>query len=417
MKILFLDHPQLTAGSYCLWHGLNEILPPWGVLVYPHLPTHYDADTLSFTECDWYKDLSEAAHKGALPYGIPPFHPGETLLGGDQKNTRRDEMSKRFPPPEKLPTEKSVVEALNAREFDLIVLANSHRVPTILLGRLKERASSLPPIVYYDAGERDELNEHWVHVFRPALVFKQILTPKILADGLRTKIPGYTLNMFALPLSSSLVEREEKIINGVPFGRLRVEDGADYKNLDIVYSMGLTWEGREGVLRALDTVCRQHGLPHESRKVRTDQYHASLAQTRMAVSTRGSGRDTTRYWEIPLYETLMIADGTMGAIHPFPFTDGKNAAFYHSLESLCGKVLRYASRTSSTEDERRAIAGQGKLHLWRYHSTAARAVVFLDRIEKALGIADGISRSAVAEWKERHGWEREYREGCVEGIG
>lgn len=411
LKILFLDHPQFTSGSQWLWQGLTEILGPESVAVYPYIPTHYDALRVNLSDLSWFREMEAIAERGELPAGIPPMAPGERITGG-QTEIPRYRYLKPIPLGPDI-TEAQAVQMLNAGYFQLIVLANSHRVPTIALARLRERVKSLPPIVYYDAGERDELNEHWVHAFRPKLVFKQILTPAVLSKGLSVKIHGYTLTMLPLPLSSPMVDWPSVSIGLTEIGLLRQMDEPYSKILDVFHSMGPTWPSRPGVVAALDEFCHAKRL-NWVKAATYENYMLLLAKSRVAVTMRGSGRDTQRYWEIPCFRTLMLADGTMGCFHPYAFEDGKTASFYSSLGELLEKVERYALGGAEAERDRIALAG--KEHLARYHTTAARAVFFLDRVQEYLGAVDPVAMDSVARWKASKGWdERDWRSPALGG--
>lgn len=413
MRILLLDHPQFTSGTFLLWHGLKEIEElskgVVEVVLYPHIPTHFDAEAFSVKDMPWYQDLEKlvAAGPGALPWGIPPFAPGEVLTYHGQEEIRRYGPALRFEPPAVMPTEDLIVSQLLAGDFDLVVLGNSHRVPTILLGRLKARVgASMPPVVYYDAGERDELCEHWVHVFRPALTFKQILTPEVRAKGLSVATPGYQWKVLPLPLCSILVDHPETPIGRLTYGQIQKLD-LD-KMFEVFYHMGITWPERQPVLDALDQLV--HGLKLNRVGAATyPNYHLTIVKSRMAVTMRGSGRDTFRYWEIPLYKTAMLSDGTMGCIHPYPFEDGKTALFWKTPQDLVHLILdRLAGRPKAAEVQDIGIAGQK--HLFQYHSTTMRSVFFLDRIREELKVgmesADVCSRSKeVREWPSDGPWE------------
>jgi hypothetical protein len=412
MRILFLDHPQFTSGSHFLWHGLNENLPAGSVVAYPHIPTHYSADEMNLDDLEWFREMEGYVRNGARPQGIPPFAPGEGLTGGNQKIIKRYEASKKFRPPDNIPSEQYIRDELAAGRFSLIILANSHRVPTIALGRLRDSLGNLPPIVYYDAGERDELNEHWVHAFRPALVFKQILTPSVEARGLSVPIANYKFKLLPLPLSSPILDMDSPM--GIPMQWFRKNDDPLDKLFDVFYRMGPTWPGREPVLTMLDALCQEKGLVTTGLATYTN-YHVVLSRSRMAVTMRGSGRDTQRYWEIPLYKTLMVSDGTMGCIHPYPFEDGKTAVFYSSINDLRMKLLRYMPRNGPNEAELQAIARAGKDHLWKYHSTGARAVFFLERVREYIGISDAETEAAVERWKRDHKWDSRPWRGPVAG--
>jgi hypothetical protein len=417
MRILFLDHPQFTSGSYLLWHGLNEVLGPGAVIVHPHIPTHYDADVLDLRAQPWFHEMEAAVSRRDLPQGIPAFAPGEGLTGGGETLLKRYSPGLKFPPPPEPASEERVAQELDAGRFDLAVLSNSHRVPTLALARLRRRVRTMPPIVYYDAGERDELNEHWIHVFRPHLVFKQILTPEVEARGLSVPIPGYALRMLPLPLSSPLADNPSETRMG---GRLMAEfqqmDGPDSKAYDVFHWMGPTWPGRPPVVAALDRLCAERKLA-TSGSAEPAAYHRILATCRVAVTMRGSGRDTHRYWEIPLYRTLMLADGTMGCLHPYAFEDGKTAAFWLTLDDLLSKVVSFAERGGPRGSDRERIAAAGKAHLRTYHTTGSRAVFFLERVGEHVKALDPAARAAVDRWKESRAWDgRPWRSPAVGGL-
>lgn len=406
MKILFVDHPQYISGSMRLWQGLSEMLPG-SVTLYPHVATHYGVESFDLAQQPWFQQMSAQAARGELPQGIPPFAPGEGLTGGGQTVIMHEGLVFKPPMPERPPDEDEVVRMLQANHFDLIVLANSNRVPTFALARLRDRVGALPPIVYYDAGERDELNEHWIHVFRPSIVFKQILTPEVLRRGLSVQIGGYTLKMFPLPLSNMFVDHPDFTLGSgnhdrPVIGKLRASDGPSNKEFDMFYYLGETWPTRRLATEALDELRVRRGFSY-TKGVCFEAYNVVLSKSRLAVSMRGSGRDTTRYWEIPGYRTALVADGTMGCIHPYPFTHDETAIFYDSVQSLISMVDKYLSDTTGRLD---AIAQAGKLHLWRYHSTAARCVFFLDRIRETLGISpDETQNKAISLWKVEHAWK------------
>ncbi len=421
MKILLLDHPQYTSATFFLWHGLKKLEEISGgtlsVMCYPFMPTHYDEDQYDLNDMPWWKELSEwvltaKRHGPGLPQGIPEFQTNEPVTSQGETIMRRGYPWGKFKKSGVAGDERSTVALLNEGYFDLIVLGNSHRVSTIMLGRLKELASKLPPIVYLDAGERDELNEHWIHVFQPSLVFKQILTPEVLKRGLSCGIQGYKLKMYPLPLSSPLVDNPEISFDGIPLRLLQENSISKTKVLQVYYALGNTWGPRAEVVKVLDDLVAKYNLSRVKGVHYTD-YQFLISKSRMAVTMRGSGRDTTRYWEIPLYKTAMVADGTMGCIHPYPFEHGKTALFWRSPGELAQIVEKYLLESGSEAAELDAIARAGQKHLARYHSTTARAVFFLDVVAAELGAVDSGLASALARWKAEAGWENRSWEGPV----
>ena len=420
-RILLIDHPQFTSATYFLWQGLKELeaLYPEALSVscYPYIPTNYDDDQYDLNTLDWFKSLNlqvEESKKGSpLPYGIPAFQPTETLTSRDETLMRRGCPWRRFPKATLLTSEDQAVLELEAGKFDLVILGNSHRVPTILLGRLRERVHrKLPPLVYFDAGERDELNEHWIHVFRPDLTFKQILTPEVKAKGLSVKIPGYTFKMYPLPLSSPIVDCQDASLQGLPVQWLRHNSKISTKMLPVFYALGETWPDRDLVRNAMDLLVLRRDLPRIKNCSYTN-YNIIMAQSSMAVTMRGSGRDTNHYWEIPLYKTAMVSDGTMGCIHPYPFEDKKTAFFYRSISELVEVVEAHIGVDGPGVAEREKVALAGQEHLERYHSTAARAVFFLDVLGHELSFFDPLLKNAIDLWKADRRWDGRPWEGPV----
>lgn len=420
-RILIVDHPQFTSATYYLWQGLKELeeLYPGQLSVasYPYIPTNYDDDRFNLKDLPWFNwldDLVERSKRNAaeLPYGIPAFQADERLTSQGEIFMTRGTFWRKFKKSELIIDEDAAVAALKNGTFDLVVLGNSHRVPTILLSRLKERVQNFPPVVYFDAGERDELNEHWIHVFRPDLVFKQILTPEVKSRGLSVKISGYSLRMYPLPLSSPIVGCPDASLEGMSFQWLREQSQKSVKMLPVFYALGNTWPDREKVTKALDELVFRKDLSR-IKNCSYLNYNIAMAKSRMAVTMRGSGRDTNHYWEIPLYRTAMIADGTMGCIHPYPFEDGKTAIFYRSIQELVGLVESYLPEAGYQAMELNRIATAGQEHLERYHSTAARAVFFLDILNKEMNFMDSGLSEAISGWKGSKRWEDRPWEGPV----
>jgi hypothetical protein len=419
-RILLLDHPQFTSCTYYLWHGLRELEERYPeellVTVYPFIPTHYDETDFKLPDMPWFNWLSGLVqawkkHPAGLPFGIPPFQDSETLTSLDTTEIRRNQTTPRlFHQRNLMADEETVVKRLREKWFDLIILGNSHRVPTILLAMLKARlGTTLPPVVYLDAGERDELNEHWIHAFRPDVVFKQILTPEVKARGLTTPIPGYSLKMYPLPLSSPIVDQNIEFFR-IPIQWLRSFSNCriNPKVFPVFYHMGATWPERQAVMEALDRWV-ENGRYSVGRGGSTAPYHLLLAMSKMGVSMRGSGRDTTRYWEIPLYQTALVSDGTMGCIHPYPFEDRKTAFFYRSIPELIDVI----NRNQKDDREMLDVAERGQAHLKKYHSTAARAVFFLDILNKELNFFDPPLLASISNWKAEKNWEDRPWEGPV----
>lgn len=387
MRFLFLDHPQHTHGTWTLHQGLGRVLGWESVVDFPCKETFRGNDHQVSTDPD-YQLLYEVARTGRLPQGIPPFAANEPLVTEDfiphqgVGHSHQVTTQRRY-------SWDEVVSSIDS--FDLIVLGNSHRVPTITLALLRDKCGRdrLPPVIYLDAGERDELNAHWWHVFRPEMTFKQILTPEVAAS----QHPECVLH--PLPLANPFVTQPEL---------LKSFDAGALKEYDILFRHGITWDLREGVLQTVRDWVQETGAVGNEAMWEHYTFFSGVARSRMALSIRGSGRDTTRYWEIPALETLLVADGTMGCIHPFPFRDGETAAFYTSLEELKSKLSFYRDN----EEARQRVARAGRAWVERYHSFEARGLFFLGMVRKHLGARyTDEQQQRVNGWLSRLGWSQE----------
>ena len=76
MKILFLDHPQHTAGTWTLFEGLIRILGADAIVVFPYKAIYVGQD-MDVNHYPWYRDVyKDIADGKPLPAGIPPLAPG-----------------------------------------------------------------------------------------------------------------------------------------------------------------------------------------------------------------------------------------------------------------------------------------------------------------------------------------------------
>ena len=111
-----------------------------------------------------------------------------------------------------------------------------------------------------------------------------------------------------------------------------------------------------------------------------EAYHREIAASRLAVSLRGGGWMTPRYFEIVAMGTMLIADRPEILI-PSDFIDRRHAVFckpdLSDLEPLVRRYLR-------EDAEREAIAAEGQTHLLKYHTCERRAEYFLDMCAKSI---------------------------------
>jgi hypothetical protein len=102
------------------------------------------------------------------------------------------------------------------------------------------------------------------------------------------------------------------------------------------------------------------------------EYIELLARSRIAVSVRGLGYDTYRYWEIPYAGALLLSE-TPQIVIPGNFVDGQEAVF-----APIGKLVERARDLLSRDTS--AIAAAGRQKLLAEHTSVQRAQTVLDRL-------------------------------------
>jgi hypothetical protein len=103
------------------------------------------------------------------------------------------------------------------------------------------------------------------------------------------------------------------------------------------------------------------------------EYMHALSSSRIAVSVRGDGFDTYRYWEIPYAGALLLSE-TPRTVIPDNFANGVEAVFAEP-ERLCDEARRLLD-SQATEP----IAAAGRAKLTSAHLSRHRAEVVLERL-------------------------------------
>jgi hypothetical protein len=115
-------------------------------------------------------------------------------------------------------------------------------------------------------------------------------------------------------------------------------------------------------------------------KMSRGEYRALLARSKTALSIRGGGFDTLRYWEIVAAKTPLISESP-DILIPHNFEHGIHAIFCRpDLTDL----VEWVRRLREDEGERRRMADAAYAHLLAYHTSARRASYLLDLCRKLL---------------------------------
>lgn len=105
-----------------------------------------------------------------------------------------------------------------------------------------------------------------------------------------------------------------------------------------------------------------------------DHYRALLRRSKMALSIRGGGFDTVRYWEIVATRTLLVSEPP-DIVIPHNFEHGRHAIFCrHDLRDLPTVVRRLRDDDAT----RQQMVEAAYRHLLEFHTSERRAAYLLD---------------------------------------
>ena len=96
-------------------------------------------------------------------------------------------------------------------------------------------------------------------------------------------------------------------------------------------------------------------------------YISMLERSRLALSTRGTGYDTFRYWEIP-YNGAALLSQRIPIFIPNNFIDGESALYFDNQKELKSKIEKYAIKTQEWQE----IAKKGNKLFLEHHTPEKR---------------------------------------------
>lgn len=302
--------------------------------------------------------------------------------------------------------EDDITALLREGKVDLLVLSSPRAAGGPILDRIAARAR-LPPCVLIDGEDDARIRHDLVRRFGCRAYFKREYRWGA-EEGLRSGFDRWRAfrgdreliqRTYPLPLSF--------VPDSVPVS------GDNPRDVDISYAARASHPKRlrawhllreardlrcEGGLYAEPTDRQSKlmtGLPRLLVKLRGDprvspsqqgtrltfrEYHRLLRRSKMALSIRGGGFDTLRYWEIPASKALLVSERPDICI-PNNFEHGKHALFCRpDLSDLVDIVRAYLWDGPARE----ALAAEGYRHLMRFHTCDRRAEYFLDLCRKHL---------------------------------
>ncbi len=99
----------------------------------------------------------------------------------------------------------------------------------------------------------------------------------------------------------------------------------------------------------------------------TEKYSSIVNNSKAALSIRGYGFDTLRYWEIPYFKTLLFSQ-RLPLILPNDFVDMESALFFDDIGEMTTKFKKYVLDSNEWEE----IAKNGYENYKKYHTPKKR---------------------------------------------
>ncbi len=296
--------------------------------------------------------------------------------------------------------EEAIMSLLRDGHVDLVIVSS----PRAAIGPAAEglrRAVRLPPCILFDGEDDAEVRHDIVERFGCALYFKREYRWHLEA-GMRERVGRWRV----FRRNPDLLNRTHPLPFSVVPGAVTLSDDGP-RPVDVSYVARASHPKRLQAWRLLQGIrhlrCEsalyaeptdrqskmKSGLPRlltklfgdppvtleqQGRRLSFEEYHRLLRRSKMAVSIRGGGFDTLRYWEIVSAKTLLISEQPDICI-PHNFEHGTHALFCKPDLSDLMKLIR----TYAEDDSARAtMVTAAYAHLMRYHTCERRAEYVLD---------------------------------------
>ncbi|MBX3465401.1 MAG: glycosyltransferase family 1 protein [Planctomycetes bacterium] len=305
------------------------------------------------------------------------------------------------PGPARGATWDEVVALARDGRLSLVVVGACKPEPLRALAALREAVPDLPPQVFVDGGDHAGLGADApddfarVSAARPFdLAFKREL-PRGAPPPPRTHPLTFSVNLDAFPALPEAPRPHALFLafrNTAPI-RGQLAAAAAAAGLPNAGD-GLVTRRRPGVVAKLRRSLRKRlGLRHEDGYIENlahtfratgDDYLRRLASSRVAVSARGAGFDTLRYWEVPACGAMLLSERPTIEI-PDDFEDGRSAVFFDGVDDFVDKARRCCADLEAAA----RIAAAGQQRLRDHHTTRHRAAYVLATVERELGVVVG----------------------------
>lgn len=363
MKILYLTYPLHDYLADQIYTGLCKLLGWENVTDFPYKPHYHDP-----------------------AYRVPslPQNPGRPY--------ELDE----------------IIAKLERNEYDLLVLSTSRPQTIEILKNLWQKVN-LPPRVLIDGDDHSQLRKDLFDRFRLSLYFKREYhlswVQRTMTGWIRryrefrghrelfhrTYPLQFSVNLETVPDVNGIQKDIDLSFVGHISHRSRVRavnflrSSKDIRFKGWVYAVPSDRKSKlaVGPLSILKEKIKWDPRIPESEqgvKLSYQDYFNLLARSKMALSIRGAGFDTVRYWEIVAAKVMLISEKPFILILN-NFEHKKHALFCRSDFRDVPKLVRIYTRDDSA---RKQIVDAAYEHLLHFHTCEKRAMQFLDICQKSI---------------------------------
>ena len=302
--------------------------------------------------------------------------------------------------------EEEVAALLRDKQFDLAILS-SPRPGAIRAWESLSHCGVMPPLVLLDGEDDATIRQELFHRYHCALYFKREY--RLHRDG---GLCGLVRRFSRSRADVALGQRTHPLLLAVALDTLPAIPIVE-RNVDVSYAARIShpkrWQAVQIFRRAhgigfqggiyAEAEDRQSkllsGFPRVVMKLAGDpvvtvaqrgtklsqaEYYGLLSRSKLALSIRGGGFDTLRYWEVVASGALLLSEQPDIEI-PNNFVHGQQALFFRpDLSDLVDLVRTYAGDARACA----AMASEGHKHLLQYHTCERRAEQLLTVCQRLL---------------------------------
>jgi len=343
MSILYINSIESDYLQDLTYAGLCEILGKENILDFPYHRQYHSGKRFFFSKREEY-----------------PRNLGLSKGDGQGKRSLAE-----------------VRKSLERNEYKIVVLASAKEDALNVFYQLLDGLRA--PWVFIDGGDRPEIGGDFLRVGGEKCF-------NIFHEVCRIKKPGaiFKRELYSGEKGGNIFPLQFSVNTSI----VPILDPSAEKSFNVVFWAVESSSVRREAFRILNGKydCRANGsVPGQKFKgygFRGGGYFGALNRSRIALSFRGEGFDTLRYWEIPACGSLLVSENPEICI-PDNFQNKTHAVFCKNDLSDLIEILDYYI---SNEKEALEIARRGQEHLLKHHTHIKRAEYFLDVLDKSLKI-------------------------------